>query len=300
MASPSKRVLVTGSGGFTGRHLCAHLRDNGFDVVGLTDHAAPSTHELRADLTDALAMAGAVRAAAPDYVVHLAAIAFPGHTQAADVYRVNVDGTLNLLQALADSPFGRAGVLLPSTATVYAHAGTSLLREDSPLEPASHYAVSKLAMEHMARLFRASLPITIVRPFNYTGPGQREPYIVPKIVRHFVERAAVIELGNVDVEREFLDVRAIVDAYCRLLVEPRARGLTLNLCSGRGTTVRRVVEELTRITGHEIEIRVNPKFVRIGEPQRVIGSNEQVRGLIGDLVDIPLATTLRDMLGTTT
>ena len=296
MASPSKRILVTGSGGFTGRHLCAHLREHGYHVVGLTDHASAGSDEIRADLTDAVAMAAAVREAAPDYVVHLAAIAFPGHAHAADIYRVNVIGSLVLLQALADAQFGRDGVLLPSTATVYANAGESLLTEDSPLAPASHYAVSKLAMEQMARLFSAALPIVVVRPFNYTGPGQREPYLVPKIVRHFAERAPYIELGNIDVERDFLDVRTVVHAYRRLLEAPQSRGRTLNLCSQHGTTVRGVVRELETITGHAIEIRVNPQFVRKGEPARIVGSSQALRAVIGDLATIPLGKTLRDML----
>src|SRR4029434_3623396 len=115
---------------------------------------------------------------------------------------------------------------------------------DAALAPASHYAVSKLAMESMARLFADRLPVVVVRPFNYTGPGQREPYLVPKIVRHFAERAPAIELGNIDIERDFLDVRSVVDAYRRILTEPAARGRTLNLCSGTGTTVRAMVAML--------------------------------------------------------
>ena len=75
----------------------------------------------------------------------------------------------------------------------------------------------------MARLFADRFPIVVVRPFNYTGPGQREPYLVPKIVRHFAQRAPVIELGNIDSERDFLDVRTVADAYARLLVAPAAR-----------------------------------------------------------------------------
>jgi len=241
-------------------------------------------------------MSAAVRDAAPDYVVHLAAIAFPGHAQAADIYRVNLTGSLVLLQALADARRGQDGILLPSSATVYANAGASLLTEDSVVAPPNHYAVSKLAMEHMARLFSAALPMIIVRPFNYTGPGQREPYLVPKIVRHFAERAPFIELGNVDVERDFLDVRTVVDAYRRLLEAPQARGRMFNLCSQRGTTVRGILRDLEAITGHTMEIRVNPQFVRAGEPQRIVGSSHSLRGVIGELHAIPLTTTLRDML----
>ena len=298
MASPSSapRVLVTGAGGFTGRHLCAHLREHGHRVFGLTEHALTEVDQIRADLLDAGAIKEALNAAAPDCVVHLAAIAFPGHAQADAIYRVNLGGTLVLLQALADLGFGREGILLPSTGTVYANADAHALSEDAPLAPASHYAVSKLAMENMAKLFAGVLPLVVVRPFNYTGPGQVEPYLVPKIVRHFAERAPVIELGNVDVERDFLDVRTVVDAYRRLLAVPAARGQTLNLCSGTCTTVRALVEELSRITGHAIEIRVNPKFVRAGEPRRIVGSSARLRGLIGELRPIAIETTLTDML----
>jgi nucleoside-diphosphate-sugar epimerase len=295
VASPSSRVLVTGAGGFTGKHLCAHLREHGFRVLGLTDHPAGHEDEIEADLLDAGAVKSAVRDAAPDYVVHLAAIAFPRHAQAAPIYRVNLGGTLTLLEALVAQGAGGRGVLLPSSGTVYAES-SSPLTEESPVNPGTHYAVSKLAMEHMARLFADSLPIVVVRPFNYTGPGQREPYLVPKIVRHFAERASAIELGNVDVERDFLDVRTVVDAYRRILATPGVRGRTLNLCSGSATTVRALVAILESITGHRIEIRVNPQFVRAGEPARIVGSAEKLRAAIGDLMPIPLERTLADMI----
>lgn len=289
-------MLVTGAAGFTGRHLCAHLRECGFRVFGLVEHATGDTDELVADLLDAAAVSAAIRAAAPDCVIHLAAIAFPGHAEASSIYRVNLTGTLTLLEALVREGGGRKGVLLPSTGTVYASGESGLLAETAPFAPATHYAVSKLAMEHLARLFARSLPITIVRPFNYTGPGQREPYLVPKIVRHFAERADVIELGNVDVVRDFLDVRIVVDAYRRLLTVPAAVGETYNLCSGAGTSIRELVAMLEAITGHRIAIRVNPEFVRPDEPQRFVGSSAKLRAIIGELRPLPLEATLADML----
>jgi len=295
VASPS-RVLVTGAGGFTGRHLCALLRAQGHEVVELTEHAPAGPHEIRAELTDLAQVRDAVSIARPERVVHLAAIAFPGHADAAAIYEVNVVGTLHLLQALSEAGTGTGGVLLPSTATVYAGDASAALTEDSPLAPASHYAVSKLAMENMARLFADRLPIVVVRPFNYTGPGQREPYLVPKIVRHFAQRAAVIELGNIDSERDFLDVRTVVDAYARLLSTGAAHGGTFNLCSGAGTSVRSMIGKLEALTGHAIEVRVNPAFVRPNEPRRIVGSADRLRGAIGDLLAVPLERTLGDML----
>lgn len=290
------RILVTGAAGFTGRHLCALLAARGHAVLRLVEHATGAADEVVADLVDASAVGAAVRAAAPDAVVHLAAIAFPAHADTAAIYRVNVGGTLALLEALAAGGFGQGGVLLPSTATVYASAAGAALTEDSPLAPASHYAVSKLAMEHMARLFARSLPVVVVRSFNYTGPGQREPYLVPKIVRHFAERAPFIELGNIDVERDFLDVRVVVDAYLRLLDAPLAHGGTFNLCSGTGRTVRDIVRRLEVLTGHRIEIRINPRFVRAGEPQRIVGSHARLVAAIGALRSVALDDTLADML----
>jgi GDP-6-deoxy-D-talose 4-dehydrogenase len=296
VASRTERILVTGAAGFTGRHLCAHLRAQGHRVVGLVEHAPAAADEIAVDLLDAAAVEAAVRAAAPDRVVHLAAIAFPGHRDADAIYRVNVNGTLALLTALASTGYGRGGALLPSTGTVYGNGDADALAESAPVAPATHYAASKLAMEHMAGIFGRELPIVIVRPFNYTGPGQREPYLVPKIVRHFAERAGEIELGNVDVVRDFLDVRAVVDAYARLLAAPGAAGRTFNVCSGAGTAVRDIVAALERITSHRMAIRVNPEFVRAGEAQRIVGSSAALRSVIGELLPIPLAATLADML----
>jgi nucleoside-diphosphate-sugar epimerase len=289
-------VLVTGAAGFTGRHLCTHLRECGYRVFGLVEHARVDSDDLVADLLDAPALGAAIRTAAPDHVVHLAAIAFPGHAEAASIYRVNLTGTLTLLEALVREGFGRNRVLLPSTGTVYASSESGELLETAPLAPATHYAVSKLAMEHMARMYARSLPITVVRPFNYTGPGQHEPYLIPKIVRHFAERAATIELGNVDVIRDFLDVRSVVDVYQRLLNTPAAAGGTFNVCSGKGVAIRDLVAMLEELTGHRIAIRVNPKFVRPDEPRRIVGCSAKLHAIIGDLRTVPLAMTLADML----
>ncbi len=294
--SRSKRVLITGSAGFTGRHLSAHLSDLGYRVFGLTDGVAEHADQVHADLLDAAAVALAVRTAAPDYVVHLAAISFPGHAYVAEIYRTNLLGSQRLLEALATEGRDLRAILLASSGTVYGGSSPADCEESAATDPATHYAVSKLAMEKMAAIYASMLPIIIARPFNYTGPGQREPFLVPKIVRHFAERADRIELGNVDVVRDFLDVRTVVDVYARLLDNPTAIGKTFNVCSGTGVVVRDIVGMLERITNRSMPIHVNPKFVRPHDPERIVGSTARLRGAIGELAWVPLATTLADML----
>jgi nucleoside-diphosphate-sugar epimerase len=296
VARPSERVLVTGASGFTGRHLCDRLRTSGHRVFGLTQEPVYGAEQWQAELTDGAALASLVREAAPTVVVHLAAISHPRHADTAEIYRTNLGGTLALLEALAQAVRKPDRVLLASSATVYADPGPEAITESSAIAPTTHYAVSKLAMEEMAKLFAAQLPLVVVRPFNYTGPGQREPFVVPKIVRHFAERAAVIELGNVDVVRDFQDVRTVADIYARLLAAPGATGRTFNICSGRGVSVRAIVDTLTELTGHRIEVRVNPAFVRASDPARFVGAPAALAAAVGSLSLIPFETTLADML----
>ncbi|WP_299454249.1 GDP-mannose 4,6-dehydratase [uncultured Pigmentiphaga sp.] len=278
------RVLITGLEGFTGRYLRDELVGHGHEVVGL-----------QADLTDAAALAAEVKRVQPDCVAHLAGIAFVGHGEANDFYRVNLMGTRNLLAALADCGKRPDCVLLASSANVYGNGTAGVLSEDAPLKPANDYAVSKAAMEHMARLWLDRLPIVIVRPFNYTGVGQSEMFLLPKIVALFKRRAGVIELGNLDVWRDFSDVRAVAEAYRRLL-EAGPAGETVNVCSGRTHSLREALALCERLTGHVMAVRVNPAFVRANEVRSLCGDPSRLRALIGDWDTPPLQETLGWML----
>jgi nucleoside-diphosphate-sugar epimerase len=188
-------------------------------------------------------------------------------------------------------------VLLTSSANIYGNSDTEILTEEVMPQPANDYAVSKLAMEYMASLWKDRLPIILTRPFNYTGVGQSEKFLLPKIVNHFRRGATLIELGNIDVARDFQDVRFVVNAYRRLL-EADAIGQTVNLCSGKAHTLTEVIRMMEDIAGYEIEVRVNPSFVREGEVARLTGSNQKLAELIGPLDVIPLRQTLQWMYET--
>ncbi|GLQ93022.1 NAD-dependent epimerase/dehydratase family protein [Dyella acidisoli] len=296
MASPSDRsqpvALVTGSLGFTGKYVSAELMAAGYNVVGLSH--GPAAGNVEVDLCDREATIMAVGNLMPDVVIHLAAIAFVAHGDADAIYRTNIVGTRNLLEALASSSHRPRTVILASSANIYGNSDVSLLTEDLPAAPANDYAVSKLAMEQMARLWTDRLPIVLTRPFNYTGVGQSEKYLLPKIVSHFQRRAPMIELGNINVARDFQDVRFVASAY-RKLLDADAVGEVVNLCSGHAYTLNEVIGMMEDLAGYRMEVRVNPAFVRANEVARLAGSNAKLARLIGPLDMIPLRQTLQWM-----
>ncbi|HVI53958.1 MAG TPA: NAD-dependent epimerase/dehydratase family protein [Luteibacter sp.] len=287
------RVLVTGHKGFTGHYVAAALRAAGYEVLGLVEQPkdldSPSVN-----LLDRAAVAQSVADARPDAVIHLAAIAFVAHGDADEMYRTNVVGTRHLMESLAALSTAPRAVLLASSANVYGNSDVELLSESVEPSPANDYAVSKLAMEYMAKLWSDRLPIVLARPFNYTGVGQADNFLLPKIVSHFQRGERVIELGNIDVARDFQDVRFVADAYVRLL-SANAAGQTVNLCSGTSVSLMQVIGMMQEIAGYEIEVRVNPAFVRGNEVARLTGDNRRLQSLVGPLDIIPLRTTLEWM-----
>ncbi len=281
MDSPSKRVLITGANGFTGRWLGAQLTQAGYQVYGLTREPARTSAEIQADLGDPLALRAALETTRPDYIVHLAAITFVPHSDGAEIYRVNLFGTLNLLDAILAVELAPRKVLIASSANVYGNPAVEVIDETVCPAPVNHYANSKLAMEHMARTYDDRLPLIITRPFNYTGVGQAEHFLIPKIVAHYRARRPEIELGNLDVVRDFSAVAFVADAYQKLLECPQS-GLTVNICSGRGIALGEIIANMNAIAGYSINVSVNPAFVRANEIRRLIGSNRNLFSLIGE------------------
>ncbi|MBU1235857.1 MAG: GDP-mannose 4,6-dehydratase [Gammaproteobacteria bacterium] len=295
----ARRALITGIDGFTGRYLKVELESTGWEVfgIGMSERFDGGNYH-QIDLADVESLRRLVAEVQPDAVAHLAGIAFVGHGDANAIYRVNLIGSRNLLEVLAGADKVPEAVLLASSANVYGDAAEGVLNEDAPLNPANDYAVSKLAMEYAASLWMSRLPIVIVRPFNYTGVGQGEQFLLPKIVAHFTRRANVIELGNLDVWRDFSDVRSVANAYRRLL-EHCPAGETLNVCSGMTRSLREVMSMAGSITGHSMRVEVNPAFVRRNEVRSLCGDPAKLRRLIGAWDTPPLEETLRWMLGAT-
>lgn len=280
----SGTILLTGADGFTGRHLSDAAVSRGFRIL-----------PLQSDLLDVDGIAVELAGSYFDYVVHLAAISAVTHEDELALYRVNVFGTLNLLQALSMRRATLSKVILASSANIYGNAAESPIAETSLPQPVNHYAMSKLAMEHMTAQYRDRLPLVTVRPFNYTGVGHDERFVIPKLVRHFSIRSKSVELGNLDVEREFNDVRTVCGVYLDLLLRGGEQEV-YNICSGRTYSLTEVIDTLAQLSGYRPQIRVNPDFVRANEVQRLCGNPAKLEACIGKVEHATLEDTLEWML----
>lgn len=294
-------TLISGVDGFTGRYLAPLLSARGHIVHGLVRSAAtqpvPGVTALHAaDLVDEASVRAVVEAVRPDHVVHLAAIAFVAHADLFDMYRTNIIGTRNLLSSCTAADLSLSSIIVASSANVYGNGHEGMLDERTHVAPANDYGITKSAVEQLVQIHAHALPIITVRPFNYTGVGQSDAFLIPKIVRHVRDRAPVIELGNLDVARDFSDVRTVVEAYCRLLHCPEAIGETFNVCSGQAVTLREVVRTALDIAGHDMDILVNPAFVRANEVKLLCGDPAKIEGRVGPLHRPPLRETLAWML----
>jgi len=279
-----KMVLLTGASGFTGWYVRFELERAGYDVV-----------DSNVNLKDYNKTLDLVSITQPRYVIHLAAVSFVGHGDVKDIYETNLIGTINLLKALSSMKYSLEKVVIASSANIYGSTKHERIAESMQPKPSNHYGVSKYAMEMACGMWLDELPILIVRPFNYTGVGQAEHFIIPKIVKHYKSRLRSIELGNVDVYRDFSDVRNVASWYAAALNFDD--GIThVNFCSGVLTSLRDIIGHLSRITGYEIEIEVNPDFVRAGEIKRLCGDNSLLRELIGNMDMIPIEKTLSWMI----
>ena len=292
----ARRVLITGIGSFTGPYIARELSLHGYEVYGLGQQAQDieGATVLVGNILEPASLDAALGRCRPHVVIHLAAVTYVPHGDVAEIYQTNVVGTRMLLDALARQPLVPERVVLASSANVYGNAAGTALDETTPFAPENDYAVSKVAMEYMARTWSSRLPIAIVRPFNYTGVGQATKFLIPKIVSHFAQRKPGIELGNTDVTRDFSDVRFVARAY-HSLVEKAVPGEAYNLCSGTGHSLQQIIDAMNALAGYNITVMVNPDFVRANEVKQLVGCNKKLLALDPSLQPIPIGTTLEWM-----
>lgn len=289
-------ALVTGVRGFTGAYLKAELEERGFEVVGTSfdDHEA-EPGVTRLDIRDKSQVSELISNVNPSVVAHLAAVTYVPHGDSKEIYETNIVGTRNLLEALSTYASDVQSVVLASSANVYGNSTAGKLSETSNANPQNDYAVSKLSMEYMARLWYDTLPISICRPFNYTGAGQTDKFLVPKIVKNFARRSSVIELGNLDISRDFSDVRDVVWVYAELMTNPKP-GETFNISSGRSVTLHEIVNICENLTQHILEINSIDTLQRKGEVLRLEGDSTKLWRELGKHPKFEFEQTIAWML----
>ena len=289
------KILLTGHGGFSGQHFRQLIPS-----IPLADEGGKQV-----DILDRPALLSAVRAAQPEAVVHLAAATFVPESfeDPHATFQVNVTGTLNLFMALEACGF-RGRVLYVGSAEVYGLLSDQELPvvETQPLRPRNPYAASKAAAEALAYQWSqtAEFEVVLARPFNHTGSGQSDRFVLSNFARQIAEislgrKEARMEVGGIDVTRDFCDVRDVVRAY-GLLLEKGGNGEVYNICSGTESSIHDLLNTLLEIAGIEAELVTEAERLRPTEQRRVVGSYDKLRAETGWRPNIPLRDTLADML----
>jgi GDP-4-dehydro-6-deoxy-D-mannose reductase len=283
----SSRVLVTGAGGFVGTHLLELLGDEGVPT--------------EADVTDPSAVTTAVRDTRPRAVVHLAALSWVAESwrEPARVWEVNVVGTVNVLDAVRrEQPEAR--VLAVSTGEVYGRAKRIPTLEGEPVGAVSPYAASKAAAELAAGQARESgLDVVVARAFQHEGPGRDERFAVGSWTRQLAELelagGGALRVGNLEVERDLIDVRDVCRAY-ELLLEPSVPADVYNVATGTPVKMSDVVELLVGMARCPVTVEQDPERLRPVDIPVLSGDASRLREATGWEPGIPLERTLADAL----
>ena len=297
------RVLVTGGSGFVGRHLVDLLRQRGDDVFSAAPSRGDDDH-IPLDLTDAENVTAVVEMVRPELVFHLAAQSFVPASidNPLETYRVNIDGTAYLLDALEKQADPKPRIVFTSSAEVYGKRPVEdmPLRETLPTRPGNPYAASKAAGEAMMLAAHDSKGIDTVisRAFNHIGVGQDARFAVPAFAQRLARVASgterVIQVGNVESERDFLDVRDVVSAYVAL-AERGISGEIYNVCSGVAVKMREILRRLVNIAGVAVEIREDPGLMRQTEISKSVGDPAKLKRTTGWSPKIELADSLTEI-----
>jgi GDP-4-dehydro-6-deoxy-D-mannose reductase len=292
-----KRLFVTGLSGFVGQHIQSRLAspDAAWELLPAAS---------RFDLTDPHSLID-LWPHMPDAVIHLA-----GQTFVPEAFRdpartidINLLGTLNLLQALKARGF-QGTFLYVSSGDVYGQVSENdlpITEQQAPC-PRNPYAVSKLSAEFLSLQWGLSegWPVLVARPFNHIGSGQKESFVIASAARQIIRikqglQAPQLEVGDIDVSRDFLDVGDVVSAYFALLEKGQA-GQVYNICSGREQSIRSLIEQLADLAEVTMQLVQDPARMRRADQRRVCGSHERLTKTTGWTPDITTQQSLRAIL----
>jgi GDP-4-dehydro-6-deoxy-D-mannose reductase len=299
------RALVIGADGFVGRWLVRHLTEHGDEVTRLVgprwrpDEADAEAHQV--DVTDSDRVTRLISANPPTVVYYLAGVSQAERRESVRLAtEVSVVGILNVLTACAE--FAPMRLVHVGSALAYPPQGETAIDENVALAPDGIYGAAKAVAETACLTIgpQVGIEVIAVRPFNHIGPGQSSSFVVPSLARQVAaiprgSADAVIRTGNVDVRRDFTDVRDVVRAY-RCLAERGVAGEIYNVASGTAPSIREILETLLDIAGVQATLAEDPDLVRDAEPMVMKGNAAKLRKATGWQPEVPLRETLSDVL----
>jgi GDP-4-dehydro-6-deoxy-D-mannose reductase len=312
ITSLNRRVLITGASGFVGRHLVQALLRRKAKIAGTCFPEKPDECGFPSgvivehiDIRDKESLAYLVRDFAPHWVIHLAALSNVrlSWEKRRETIEVNLLGTFNLVEVLREEA-PRVRLLFVSSSDVYGLLKPidHPLREDEPLRIVNPYAFSKASSEMLVAFYQQieGIDSLIVRAFPHTGPGQSPLFVCSDWAYQIAqiekgEREALLKVGNIEIKRDFTDVRDVVQAYLALLEKGR-QGEIYNVCSGQAISLRWILETLIAQARQKIRVEIDPGRLRKTDIPVLYGDNSKLRKVTGWQPSIPLTQTLKDLL----
>jgi len=308
-----KRALITGITGFAGSHLAEHLLSKKMEVYGTArwrskldniEHIQNKIHLLTADIRDGHSLEVVLNESKPDYIFHLAAQSFVPMSWRApvDTMETNLIGTIHLFEAVRKlniNPRIQVAGTSEEYGFVYPHEVP--ITEENPLRPLSPYGVSKVAMDRLSYQYHRSynLHIVVTRGFNHTGPRRGDVFVTSNFAKQIAEiekgREPVIHVGNLDAMRDFTDVRDMVKGYL-LAVEKCQPGEVYNICSGKATKIRDLLDLLISMTDSKIKVQQDPDRMRPSDVEVLRGDCSKFKKQTGWKQTIPFKKTMEDLL----
>lgn len=296
------KAFITGVGGFVGQHLADLLLSKNFEVYGSYHTNKPSLKNVRlfqVDISQRQKLEKAILQVKPDYVFHLAAISSVKRSwEGPELTRkINVFGTDNLLSSI-ESSGPSAKTLIVSSSEVYGEPRTIPITEDHALNPLNPYSKSKLECEQLCKKY--DLPYVITRSFTHIGPGQSPIFFCSEFAKTVAEiekglQERVLTFGDASVVRDVTDVRDIAKAYLLCLDKGKPREI-YNICSGKGISIRKILDLLTSFSTKEITLQQDKSKLVGKSITTMIGDYQKFSKVSGWKPRIQISQTLKDML----
>ena len=299
------KYFITGVSGFVGRYFVEYLqkKENDADIFGAD--IAPSCNlpikYRQIDLIDKAATSEIIGNYKPDYIVHLASISSVGQSwqNPSFCFVNNTTIMLNILEAVVQNKLN-SRILSIGSSEEYGD-GEMPFAENMPLNPKNPYAVAKVSQELLGKLYAENMGCDVVmtRSFNHIGPNQSERFVVPSFMRQIVNIKQGAEnkmsVGNINVARDFLDVRDVVDAYYKILHKAKS-GAIYNVCSGKTFKLSEIIKIAEDISGININVEVDTSRLRPNDVMVIVGSNQKIKQELGWEPRYDMQQTIKDIL----